>query len=132
MQVRNLLHIFLCWFAWGIGETQTEAAEPIGWWNFNETTGSIAYDSSGNGYDATVNLGGGPSIWQAGAGFDSNGCVMFTAQQTVLIPNGIWSRIGNQMSIAFWGNQDPNHPPGSNWPGPWGCAATPGLLMACA
>ena len=81
MHVRNLLLIFLCWLAWGIGETRMEAAEPIGWWKLNETTGSIAYDSSGNGFNATVNLGGGPSIWQGGTGFDSNGCANFTAKQ---------------------------------------------------
>jgi hypothetical protein len=127
MRVRFLLLAFFCELSCGIAAKQTEASEPVGWWKFNETAGNIAYDSSGNGYNATVNLGGGPSIWQAGAGFDSGGCVKFTAQQTVLIPNGVWSHIANQMSIAFWVNQDPNHPPGDNWPGPWGCAATTGL-----
>ena len=62
------------------------------------------------------------------SGYDSNGCAGFTAQQTVLIPNAIWSLISDQMSIAFWVNQDPNHFPGSNWPGPWGCARLPEFL----
>ncbi len=121
------LFLFFCGLLWGGCLIQTNAAEPVGWWKFNETAGSIAYDSSGNGFNATVNLGGGPAIWQAGAGFDSNGYAKFTAQQYVLIPNSVWSRISNQMSIAFWVNQDPNHPPGNNWPAIWGCAQTPGL-----
>ena len=127
MRVRITLVLFFCGLLWGGGLKQTEAAEPVGWWKLNETTGSIAYDSSGNGFNGTVNLGGGSAIWQPGGGFESNGCANFTAKQYVLIPNGVWDLIDDQMSIAFWVNQDPNHPPGSNWPGPWGCAKTPGL-----
>ncbi|MFH1369708.1 MAG: LamG-like jellyroll fold domain-containing protein [Planctomycetota bacterium] len=127
MRVRISLVTFFCWLSLGGGLKQTEAAEPVGWWKLDETTGSIAYDSSGNGFNAAVNLGSGSAIWQPAGGFDSNGCASFTAQQYVLIPNGVWDLIGDQMSIAFWVNQDPAHPPGSNWPGPWGCARTPGL-----
>lgn len=123
----SISFIVICVLAGVSADTPAEAREPVGWWKFNETAGGTAYDSSGNGFNATVNLGAGPSIWQPGNGFDSNGCVNFTAQQYVLIPNGVWSLITDQMSIAFWVNQDPNHPPGSNWPGPWGCAVTPGL-----
>ena len=68
--VRITLVLFFCVLLWGGGLKQTESAEPIGWWRFNETSGSIAYDSSGNSFNATVNLGGGPAIWQAGNGFD--------------------------------------------------------------
>ena len=60
-----------------------KAVEPIGWWKFDEKDGTTAKDSSGNGFDATVDLGGGPAIWAPGEGFDSNGCAKFTAQQTV-------------------------------------------------
>jgi hypothetical protein len=127
MRVRISLVAFFCGLLWGGGLKQTVAAELVGWWKLNETAGSIAYDSSGNGFNATVNLGGGLAIWQPGGGFDSNGCASFTAKQYVLVPNALWNLIDDQMSIAFWVNQDPNHPPGSNWPGPWGCAKTPGL-----
>jgi hypothetical protein len=109
------------------GEGLAQVAEPVGWWKFDETGGSIAHDSSGNGFDATVYLGTGASIWEPNGGFDSKGNARFTAKQYVLIPNGVWGHIANQMSIAFWVNQDPNNPPGGNWPGPWGCAPTEGL-----
>ena len=35
----------------------------VGWWKFDETNGTIAYDSSGNGHDG--NLSGGPT-WATG------------------------------------------------------------------
>jgi hypothetical protein len=106
--------------------TLVEAAEPIGWWKLDETKGETAKDSSGNGFDATVQKGEGPEIWVAGEGFDANGCAKFTAQQTVVIPNGVWDKVKEQLSIAFWVNQDPNNEPGETWPGPWGCASAEG------
>jgi tetratricopeptide (TPR) repeat protein len=99
----------------------------VGWWKFDEASGSIAHDSSGDGFNATVYLGGGAAIWEPNGGFDSKGNAKFTAKQYVLIPNAVWGQIGEKLSITFWVNQDPNHPPRSNWPGPWGCAKTPGL-----
>jgi hypothetical protein len=104
-----------------------KAVEPIGCWKFDEKDGTTAKDSSGNGFDATVDLGGGPDIWAPGQGFDSNGCAKFTAQQTVTIPDAIWTRVKDQMSIAFWVNQDPCAPPDEKWPGPWGIATTEGI-----
>jgi hypothetical protein len=101
--------------------------EPIGWWKLNEKDGNTAKDSSGNGFDATLDLSGGPSIWAPGQGFDSSGCANFTGQQLVLIPNGVWGKVKQQLSIAFWVNQDASNPPGEQWPGPWGCAPADGL-----
>jgi hypothetical protein len=103
-----------------------KSVEPIGWWKLNEKEGNTVKDSSGNGFDATVQLNGGPSVWAPG-GFDSNGCAKFSGQQIILIPNGVWGRVKQQLSIAFWVNQDAGNPPGETWPGPFGCAATEGL-----
>ena len=39
----------------------------IGWWRFDETSGTSAQDSSGNGYHATIyNAGSGSSSWSTG------------------------------------------------------------------
>jgi hypothetical protein len=104
-----------------------KSPEPIGWWKLDEAKGETAKDSSGNGFDATVELGGGDAIWAAGEGYDSNGCAKFTAKQYVLIPDGVWGKVKEQLSIAFWVNQDPNNPPdAAKWPGPWGCASGEG------
>jgi len=112
------------------GVIQKQAAksvEPIGWWKLNEKDGNTVQDSSGNGFNATVQLNGGPSIWAPGEGFDSSGCAKFTARQIIVIPNGVWGKVKDQLSIAFWVNQDSANPPGETWPGPFGCAATAGL-----
>jgi hypothetical protein len=103
------------------------AADPIGWWKFEEKDGNTAKDSSGNGFDAAVILEGGPKIWSPGDGFDSGGCAKFTAQQTVVIPDAIWSKVKDQLTISFWVNQDAATPPDDKWPGPWGIAPTEGL-----
>jgi hypothetical protein len=104
-----------------------KAAAPIGWWKFEDKDGNTAKDSSGNGFDAPVILGGGPSIWTPGEGFDSNGCAKFTAQQTVVIPDAVWSKVKDQLTITFWVNQDASAPPDDKWPGPWGIAPTEGI-----
>jgi hypothetical protein len=104
-----------------------KAADPIAWFKFEEKDGNTVKDSSGNGFDAKADFGGGPAIWSPGQGFDSNGCATFTAQQTVVLPNAIWSKVKDQMSIAFWVNQDASNPPDDKWPGPFGIAPTEGL-----
>ncbi|MHC4702966.1 MAG: LamG-like jellyroll fold domain-containing protein, partial [Planctomycetota bacterium] len=43
--------------------TTAAQADLVGWWRFDETSGTIAHDGSGNGYDGT--LVGGPT-WTAG------------------------------------------------------------------
>ena len=101
--------------------------EPIGWWKLNEKEGNTVSDSSGNGFAANVQLNGGPSIWAAGQGFDSNGCAKFAGKQIIVVPNGVWSKVKDKLSIAFWANQDASNPPGETWPGPFGCAAAEGL-----
>ncbi len=102
------------------------AVEPIGWWKLDDKDGNTAKDSSGSGFDAKVVLNGGPKIWSPG-GFDSNGCAKFTAQQIVVLPDAVWSKVKDQLTITFWVNQDPNNPPGETWPGPWGIAPTEGI-----
>ena len=43
--------------------TSTASAELVAWWKLDETSGTIAFDSSGNGYDGTLN---GNPTWAAG------------------------------------------------------------------
>ena len=102
--------------------TIIQAAEPIGWWKLNEKEGNTVADSSGNGFSATVQLNDGPSVWAPGQGVDSNGCAKFTGKQIIVIPNGVWSKVKQQLSISLWVNQDAGNPPGESWPGPFGCA----------
>ena len=125
VDMRNAIVLTVVLFV--LAPAYVKAVEPIGWWKFEEKDGNTAKDSSGNGFDAPVILDGGPKLWCPGEGFDSNGCAKFTAQQTIVIPNAICSRVKDQLSIAFWVNQDANTPPDEKWPGPWGIAPTEGV-----
>ena len=42
----------------------------LGWWKLDETSGTVAADSSGNGRDGTVN---GTATWNGGQGFTFSG-----------------------------------------------------------
>jgi hypothetical protein len=44
-------------------KTQAQDAGLVGWWKFDEGSGDIAYDASGNGYNGTIN--GNPE-WASG------------------------------------------------------------------
>jgi hypothetical protein len=48
--------------------------QPIGWWKLDEGSGSIAYDSSGNDYDATIY---GDPVWRTGSPHGGSGYLDF-------------------------------------------------------
>ncbi|MFZ2147150.1 MAG: LamG domain-containing protein, partial [Sedimentisphaerales bacterium] len=51
---RKLIYLISFIFVLGPTLTSTASAELVGWWKFDEGSGTIAVDSSGNGYDGTV------------------------------------------------------------------------------
>ncbi|HUT44724.1 MAG TPA: LamG-like jellyroll fold domain-containing protein [Sedimentisphaerales bacterium] len=51
---RNLIYLFSFVLVPGIVLTNSANAELVGWWRFNEGSGSTCNDSSGNGHDGTV------------------------------------------------------------------------------
>jgi len=55
--------------------TANAASKPIAWWKFDEGSGTMAYDSSGNGHDGTVL---GTPEWGPGAE-DFGGALNFSA-----------------------------------------------------
>lgn len=80
--------------------TGNALAELLVHYKLNETTGAVAFDSSGNGYDGTINGG---SIWVTGM---MGGALEFTGGENVTLPAndmGLSSDIG---SVAFWMNAD--------------------------
>ncbi|MBN1392051.1 MAG: LamG domain-containing protein [Sedimentisphaerales bacterium] len=48
--------------------------EPIAWWKLDETSGSTAYDSSGNNYHAAIN---GDPVWRTGSPYGGSGYLDF-------------------------------------------------------
>ena len=50
------------------------AGQPIGWWKLDESSGTIAHDSSGNQYDATIY---GDPVWRTGSPYGGSGYLDF-------------------------------------------------------
>ena len=89
MQIK--ITLFLLVFAkllLAAGLKQTSAAEPIGWWKFNESSGTTASDSSGfNNYGTLV---GGP-VWSTGK--DANSLLLDGVNDYVTLPGTLVSTL---------------------------------------
>jgi len=66
--------------------------EVIGYWNFDEGTGSIAHDISGHGYNGTINN----AAWTNGK---INSALTFDGASSVVTPN---IALGNTFSVSAW------------------------------
>ncbi len=74
---RRLIYLISFVLLLSVALTGTTKAELVGWWRFDEGSGTVANDSSGNGNDGTFNGKGGQNdhdhdkghaIWRAGFG----------------------------------------------------------------
>ncbi len=89
----------------------------VGWWKFDEGSGTVAADSSGNGRDGTLLLG---PVWRTDGA--RGGCLFFDgdddyvriAQQPALNPGT------GSFTILFWSNIDPT--PGTRGDTTWDLA----------
>ena len=80
-------------------------------YEFDETTGSLINDSSGNGYNATAKLEDGTptdAFWEPNGMYDR--CIRFEHRQKaycVAVPNDVFdNHITNQIAISVWVNWD--------------------------
>ena len=73
-------------------------ANLIGFYNFDETSGTIAHDSSGSGNDGTLAPG---AVFDPGAGLDGNGALELPNAGFVSIP-GISFNGTDVFSIQAW------------------------------
>jgi len=89
----------------GLALTSTADADLVGWWRFDEGSGTTAFDSSGNGNDGTLN---GDPKWVAGK---YGGALKFNGSSDYLAAPDSESLDINadQLSIAAWIN-------GEDWP----------------
>jgi hypothetical protein len=67
----------------------------IGYWNFDDGTGTIAHDTSGSGYNGTVN----GATWTTGK---INGGLSFNGNTNNVVTGNI--ALGNTFSISAWVN----------------------------
>ncbi|MCK4886739.1 MAG: LamG domain-containing protein, partial [Planctomycetes bacterium] len=79
------------------------AADPnlVGWYKFDEGTGTVVADSSDYGNDATLSSDTG---WDTG-GYDA-GCLNFDATFTVSVPAAVFADVKEQVTISLWVNGD--------------------------
>ena len=68
-------------------------------YKFNETSGTVAGDSSGKGYDATVDPNG-AGAW-APAGIDGY-CLAFDGTFGVTVPEDVFAGIDNEITVSVW------------------------------
>jgi hypothetical protein len=81
-------------------------------YNFDETGGTTASDSSGLGNHATVDPNG-ETAWDAAGRFA--GCLNFDGTFKVDVPPSVFSAISSAVTISVWVNGDPNVQPDPNW-----------------
>jgi hypothetical protein len=79
-------------------------------YRFDETSGNIAFDSSGNNYHATAETNDIDDLWDTD-GYDGNGCVNLDGTFALSVPNDVFVNINEQVTISVWVNADTNvHP----------------------
>jgi hypothetical protein len=71
-------------------------ADLVGYWNFDEGSGTTAYDSSGNGLDGTLN---GDPQWVIG---QVGGALEFDGDDSVEIPHNPLLSITDEITITVW------------------------------
>ena len=72
------------------------SAELVGYWKFDEGSGTTAYDSSGNGLDGTLN---GDPQWVTG---QLGGALDFDGDDAVEIPHNSLLSITDEITISAW------------------------------
>ena len=75
------------------------SAALVGHWEFDETSGDIAYDSSGNNYDGTVSTG---AAWVIDP--ERGNVLDFAGAGHVTLPPAVLSTVSSELTIAFWQN----------------------------
>jgi len=111
-------------YYWRVDEVQADGSVVVGdvwsfntnrimclWWKFDETSGSIVSDSSGNGYHgAGVRK---VPIWDPDGRF--GGCINFDETYGVSIPGDVFgNHIDSEITISAWVNGDANQMNHSN------------------
>jgi len=111
-----ILSAFLISALGTIWTSQADAADQglVGWWKFDEGSGTVAADSSGNGRDGTLVSN---PVWRQDGVY--NGCLFFDgAQSHVSVPSQNSLNPGDgSFTVAFWANVEtaPGTAGATNW-----------------
>lgn len=88
--------IYLVSIVWVLSFVDSTQADLVGYWNFDEGSGTVAYDSSGNGLNGT--LRGSPQ-WVTGW---VGGALEFDGDDSVEIPHDPLLSIADEITITVW------------------------------
>ncbi len=80
-------------------------------YEFNETSGSTASDSTANNYHASIAADDSGGIWNS-TGHDG-GCIEFDSSVEVTIPAGVFGSVTDEVTISVWVNGDAADYPGT-------------------
>ena len=79
-------------------------------YRFEETSGTTAADSSGDGHHATVDPNGVVNYWNPD-GYDGGRCLAISANLELFLPASVFTTISDEITMAFWLNGDiADHP----------------------
>ncbi|HUU20279.1 MAG TPA: LamG-like jellyroll fold domain-containing protein [Sedimentisphaerales bacterium] len=120
---KKLIYLVSFVFVLSVALTGTARAELVGWWKFDEGSGTTAYDFSGNGNDGTLENAGA----MGGEGGMNGMALRFEGGGYVSVGPDPWSSISTQFTIAFWAFGSDTI--GNNWGFYAGDAA--GRLVGC-
>jgi hypothetical protein len=76
-------------------------------YRFDQTSGTVAVDSSGNNYHAIAETNDVNNLWNAN-GYDGNGCINLDGTFALSVPDGAFFNINEQVTISVWVNSDAN------------------------
>ena len=86
---------------WLCENTGVSPDEPVAWWKFDETEGSVAYDSTGNHFPAVV-VGQADGIWDPDGIID--GCMYFQGSHALYADPEAFTAvaISSEVTISMW------------------------------
>ena len=93
---RKSVYVVCVWLLLGLAGSAS-AGDPafLGWWQFDDGAGTVAKDSSGNGYDGTVY----DAAWETG---NFGGALRFSGAEYVDVPAEVCSTVDMQLTATFW------------------------------
>jgi len=110
---KKLIYLVSIILVLGVAQTGTTRAELVGWWRFDEGSGTTAYDFSGFGNDGTLQNG---AEW--GIGYLSNSSVQLDgADDFVEVPHADILTVDNEVSVMAWINTSRLEVPGQGYQG---------------
>jgi len=92
----------------GLALASVSDAALVGWWKFDDGSGTIAKDSSGKGYHGTITN----PLWVVG---HYGGALNFEGTSYVDVPPESWSTIVRQATVSFWAYGNPDQQPQANF-----------------